>query len=88
VRDGGVERRPRPVTPMKWARSNSWSAPRRVRICDSASAPVMKNQLGGRFHLVAQVAQGRRCGCCPERSMSTRLTENRGFDAVAITVIR
>ena len=24
----------------------------------------------------------------PGRSMSTRLTENRGFDAVAITVIR
>ena len=32
------------VTPTKCARSNSFSAPRQVRICRTASAPVMKNR--------------------------------------------
>ncbi len=75
------------VQPTNWASLNISSTSRQVRIWASASAPVMKNSSASgyssdRSRRVSIVYVG------PGRSMSTRLTENRGFDAVAITVIR
>ena len=52
-----------------------------------ASAPVMKNSSAdGRCFFTSRRVSIVYVG--PGRSMSTRLTENRGFEAVAITVIR
>ena len=72
---------------MNFAKVNNSSQPCQVKIEPSASAPVMKyNSASGfcprRSRNVSFVYVG------PPRSMSTRLTENRGLDAVAITVIR
>ena len=75
------------VHPTKWASSNISSASRQVRICASASAPVMKKKSSsGRLDLRSRSVSIVYVG--PSRSMSTRLTENRGLEAVAITVIR
>jgi hypothetical protein len=75
------------LTPTKWASANSSSASRQVRICASASAPVMKNSSASACcarsaRKVSTVYVG------PARSISSRLTEKRGFDAVAMTVMR
>ncbi len=75
------------VTPTNWARVNSSSTSFHEKMCASASAPVMKkSSASGRWacrsRRVSMVYVG------PSRSMSTRLTENRGFDAVAMTVMR
>ena len=72
---------------MKWASSRNRSLSRQLRIWASASAPVMKNssasgRCGLRSVSVSIVYVG------PPRSTSTRLTENRGLEAVAMTVMR
>ena len=72
---------------MKWARSNSCWLSRQLTIWASASAPVMKNSSASgrcrrRSVRVSIVYVG------PPRSMSTRLTEKRGLEAVAMTVMR
>ena len=73
------------VTPTKCARSNSWSTSRQVRIWARASAPVMKNSSApGRIAEMSSTVSTVYVG--PGRSMSTRLTQNRGLEAVAITV--
>ncbi len=79
--------KPGRVQPTKCARSNSSSASRQVKISPSASAPVMKYRSASgsslrRSRSVSIVYVG------PCRSMSTRDTQKRGFDAVAMTVIR
>jgi hypothetical protein len=75
------------VQPTKRASSKTRSASCQVTIWASASAPVMKNSSApGRSRRrsvrVSMVYVG------PPRSTSTRDTENRGLDAVAMTVIR
>ncbi|PWW25133.1 hypothetical protein JD79_04329 [Geodermatophilus normandii] len=79
--------KPGRVTPTKWASRRKRSLSRQLRICDSASAPVMKNSSASgrwacRSERVSMVYVG------PSRSTSTRLTENRGLEAVAMTVMR
>ena len=72
---------------MKWARvsASCWSF--HDRIWASASAPVMKNNSApGCSSAMSRIVSIVYVG--PGRSMSTRLTQNRGLDAVAITVIR
>lgn len=72
---------------MKWASENSSSVLRQLRICESASAPVMKKRSVSGL----PSASSRRVSIVyvlPPRSMSILLTENCGFDAVAMTVIR
>ena len=75
------------VTPMKCASSHSRPASFQWMISARASAPVMKNSyVSGRW-----VCRSRRVSIVyvgPGRSMSTRLTVKRGFDAVAMTVMR
>lgn len=75
------------VTPTNWAMSHSRCTSFQVMICSRASAPVMKNRsASGR-----NVRRSRRVSAVyvgPGRSMSTRDTVNRGFEAVATTVIR
>ena len=77
------------VQPTKWASSNSFShvppgqdLGQRVGAGDEEQVDVLAAlaaQIPQRVDRVRQV---------PGRSMSTRLTLNRGFEAVAITVIR
>lgn len=72
---------------MKWDSEKSSSASRQVRIWERASAPVMKKRSASpwtarRSRRVSIVYVG------PLRSISLRLTENCGLDAVAMTVIR
>ena len=75
------------VTPTNWASSQSSSTSFQDRICARASAPVMKNSsASGRCALRSRSVSIVYVGPC--RSMSTRLTVNRGLDAVAITVMR
>jgi len=87
-RPSTLSRCPGRVTPTKCARLNSSSTSRQDMIRASASAPVMKNSRSAasrearRSRSVSMVYVG------PGRSMSTRLTVNCGFEAVAITVIR
>src|SRR4051812_12972625 len=75
------------VHPTKCASSNNSSALRQVKMSLRASAPVMKYRSASdssswRSRSVSMVYVG------PLRSMSTRETQNRGFEAVAMTVIR
>jgi hypothetical protein len=85
---GSVSVCPGRVQPTKWAISTSSSASRQEKIWPSASAPVMKKKSTSpprssrRSLSVSTVYVG------PPRSMSTRLTEKRGLEAVAMTVIR
>jgi hypothetical protein len=87
-RPAPVSRCPGRVQPTKCARENSESTSCQVKMLASASAPVMKyRSVAGplaarRSRSVSMVYVG------PGRSMSTRLTLNRGLEAVAITVIR
>ncbi len=75
------------VTPTNCARSHSSSTSFQVRICANASAPVMKNNsAAGRILRMSRSVS--MVYVAPARSMSTRLTVNRGLDAVATTVIR
>ena len=76
------------VTPMKWASANSSSASFQVRIWASASAPVMKNSSTEPPRCPRRSVRVSTVNVGPGRSMSTRLTVKRGFDAVAMTAIR
>src|SRR5512141_2764945 len=79
--------KPGRVQPTNCASENRSSASRQVKMSARASAPVMKyrsasGRCSWRSRRVSAVYVG------PPRSMSTRDTQNRGLDAVAITVIR
>ena len=80
--------KPGRVTPMKWASSNSSSLSRQLRIWLQRVGAGDEEQVGVRAAARAGRAACRWCRSGPPRSMSTRLTENRGLDAVAMTVIR
>src|SRR5215207_6005672 len=73
---------------MKWASSKISSASFQDRIFSSASAPVMKNSSVPSPYCLRRSRRVSMVYVGPGRSMSTRLTENRGLDAVAMTVIR
>jgi hypothetical protein len=83
-----VSWKPGRVTPMKCARRNRSPYSFHDRILDSASAPVMKNNSASASYSLRRSRSVSTVYVGPSRSMSTRLTRNRGLDAVAITVIR